>query len=332
MWSHGLEGLLMLARCREHGSVVRKSHLNEYMDGPEILQYIYPHYEVQRRRRRQRNASNEDEDDEDGSAASQSSSDDDLVDIENERPQFFAPDDNLMNFDNQPISRGKHSRSSSMSMSSRASAPPDTDLDGDNVGNGGQEEEEQAMPYDFTPPSPRKPTKKTSRKKNTTAQQAKYDDEKPVVRSKEVMHAPKKTEPAEETEWPASTRLTFPPTGGSIRIPKQSTLLQRILHAAIEEQAFQIAFVAGYDSSTTRATARLRREPQGKGKDIAKRAKKDTDWCARIAPSIWVRGSNIHSELRSLAISVVPTLYELNRAGVMISEIKKIVALLLKNL
>ncbi|KAJ7829078.1 hypothetical protein B0H14DRAFT_3144082 [Mycena olivaceomarginata] len=135
-------------------------------------------------------------------------------------------------------------------------------------------------------------------KKITAAQQSKYAQENPEIRNSKVVHGGKveKIAAVPETSWSANARVTFPPTGGQIKLLVQNDTLKAVLKGAIDLALHEIAFKEGYTDIVSRGAyarrlLRLAAKAYGpRGEDIEKRAKKDTTFCTLLAPL----GSNGH--------------------------------------
>lgn len=95
-----------------------------------------------------------------------------------------------------------------------------------------------------------------------------------------------------ETSWSATARVTFPPTGGQIKLLVQNDTLKAVLKGAIDLALHEIAFKEGYTDIVSRGAyarrlLRLAAKAYGpRGEDIEKRAKKDTTFCTLLAPLV----------------------------------------------
>ncbi|KAJ7438608.1 hypothetical protein FB451DRAFT_1570207 [Mycena latifolia] len=261
---------------------------------------------------------------EDGSSASASGEEDTTKDILTKVPRLIPVDDDLLDFEPIDIPKVGHHRQSS--SSSRASMPPDTDLDND-VGATDTNGSEPELNEDDEEPVVVEPRKKT-----TTAQQLKYDQEKPVIRASKVMHQPADAKPKEtpESDWHHSARIVFPTTGGQLRLRDQKPLLGRVLKGSMDLLLYEISFKNGYETTVSRAgsISRLVRRVAKTTDDaeyIQRRAKKDPIFCSRLAPLIYTRGGNLRLALRRCTLSKIATHYELNKPGTTSSQIRAII-------
>ncbi|KAJ7736808.1 hypothetical protein B0H16DRAFT_1500378 [Mycena metata] len=239
-----------------------------------------------------------------------------------------------MDFDTRDSPEPTHRRQAS--SSSRGSIPPDTDHDFD-LNDQDQTEDDVEQPRDqeeedISPLVPKNAPKKIS------TQQLKYNQEQPEIRASRVLHGPKpgKSAPTLESAWHHTARLTFPSTGGLIRLLDQNLVLLQIIKAAITLSLYEIPFKCGYEPVISRAAfvrrlMRLCAKKDARGSHVERRAKEDTSFCKRLAPIICTRSSNFRTNLRTSALSKVATLYELNKPGAKAAEIRAIVKQLLQD-
>ncbi|KAJ6587255.1 hypothetical protein B0H10DRAFT_2234102 [Mycena sp. CBHHK59/15] len=193
-------------------------------------------------------------------------------------------DDAMSDFDpaDLPSVFGHRRQSSSSSRASEYDLPVDTDFDMDteDLVKDESESEAEVLARDMKRPQ------NTDTKK--TAQQLKYDQEKPEIRATNVLHGPK-TSKADK--------------------------------GAMELSLYDLAFTDAYQpmaSHSLFAQKLLREAAKGKGADgdpINKRAKRDLSFCRSLAPLICARTGNVRTDIRKSAISKVAAHYELNKAG-----------------
>ncbi|KAJ7339145.1 hypothetical protein DFH08DRAFT_1013982 [Mycena albidolilacea] len=290
------------------------------------------------------------EEDDQSDPASQSDPDDGEfpADLTDEHAQIIQSGkvstgaDDLLDSSDDTTPSGFHRRQAS--SSSRGSIPPDTDYD--DIPEGEDEDEEKEKDDDAAPelveseeeeivtpaPAPRP-------KKTTAAQQSKYAQENPEIRNSKVVHGGKveKIAAVPETSWSPTARVTFPPTGGQIKLLVQNDTLKAVLKGAIDLALHEIAFKEGYTDIVSRGAyarrlLRLAAKAYGpRGEDIEKRAKKDTTFCTLLAPLICTRGGNLRNTLRVIATSKVATHYGFNAPGITPSQIRSIVKQLKEN-
>ncbi|KAF7336357.1 hypothetical protein MVEN_02184200 [Mycena venus] len=172
-------------------------------------------------------------------------------------------------------------------------------------------------------------------KPKISAQQLKYEDEKPVIRvSKAIQPSKIKKAKDDQSDWHLTARIVFPATGGQIRLLEQNGSLKAIAKLAIDLHLYEIAFKAGYEGSVSRplSSRRIVRKSAKKHPDglhIGERARRDIVFCAHLVPIIFTRGGNVRTALRNSAISKVATHYELNKPGITPSQVRFIVKQLL---
>ncbi|KAJ7897945.1 hypothetical protein B0H14DRAFT_3424804 [Mycena olivaceomarginata] len=261
------------------------------------------------------------------------SGDEGSLDLQAERPLIISHDgnDDLLDFSDGHIPPVPHRHRSSSSIGSMG-APPDTDHDHDydydvktsSVVDDLDEEEEEEEEH-------RPVMQKATKKK--TAQQMKYEQEQPAVRSSRVIHAKAgsvKPKVSPESDWHLSTRIVFPATGGAIKLLEQNPLLKGVLKDSMALTVHDLAFVDFFplmvsrESHASRTLRRVAREDQ-KTFQIQYRAKKDTKFCQRLGPLLFTRAGNVRTGLRNLSISTAATHYELNKTGLTASHIRSIV-------
>ncbi|KAF7343825.1 hypothetical protein MSAN_01963700 [Mycena sanguinolenta] len=178
------------------------------------------------------------------------------------------------------------------------------------------------------------------KKQRMSAQQLKYEQEKPAIRPLNLVQSSKRTNPAPttvESDWDHTTRIVFPKTGGQVKLLDQTLLLKTTIKAAIDLHVYEIAFKAGYESTVSRRAIRaivrrlmrLSAKKQPNGSHIEDRAKKDLAFCGYLTPIILTRGGNVRTGLRNSAISKVATHYELNKPGTSPAQVRSIVKQLL---
>ncbi|KAF7373996.1 hypothetical protein MSAN_00612500 [Mycena sanguinolenta] len=132
------------------------------------------------------------------------------------------------NSDDEDHQPPRHRRQSS--LSSRGSLPPDTDLDLDVDALRADDEEEVEDIGKKDAPEPVK-------KQRMSAQQLKYEQEKPAIRPLNLVQSSKRTNPAPttvESDWDHTTRIVFPTTGGQVKLLDQTLLLKTTIKAAID--------------------------------------------------------------------------------------------------
>ncbi|KAJ7021825.1 hypothetical protein C8F04DRAFT_1139779 [Mycena alexandri] len=219
--------------------------------------------------------------------------------------------------------------------------PPDTDYDI----NDAEDDEDEAAPapvdddeHEITDEDMALPAPVPRKRQNTAAQKSKYAQENPEIRNSKVVHGskPKKIQSVPESSWPSTARITFPPTGGQIKLLAQNATLQGVVKAAIKRSLYEIAFKEGYTDIAARGAyarrlLRLCAKKDDRGWDIDRRAKADTKFCAQLAPLICARGGNLRTVLRNSAMSKVATHYGLNKPGISPSQIRSIVKQLKEN-
>ncbi|KAJ7884816.1 hypothetical protein B0H14DRAFT_3128331 [Mycena olivaceomarginata] len=283
--------------------------------------------------------------DEDNESSAKSQSDDDKdstgsmsgdegsLDLQAERPLIISHDgnDDLLDFSDGHIPPVPHRHRSSSSIGSMG-APPDTDHDHDydydvKTSSGVDDLDEEEEEEEEHRPVMQKATKKK------TAQQMKYEQEQPAVRSSRVIHAKAgsvKPKVSPESDWYLSTRIVFPATGGAIKLLEQNPLLKGVLKDSMALTVHDLAFVDFFplmvsrESHASRTLRRVAREDQ-KTFQIQYRAKKDTKFCQRLGPLLFTRAGNVRTGLRNLSISTAATHYELNKTGLTASHIRSIV-------
>ncbi|KAJ6523172.1 hypothetical protein B0H19DRAFT_1277038 [Mycena capillaripes] len=268
--------------------------------------------------------------DEQSEAQSQSEPEDPVLDIERECAQIIqpkrqpvAPDPEALFSSDDDDRKPRHRRQAF--SSSMGSMPPDTDIDfdfevlhqddeddADEESEDEDEEAEEAL---------------VVTKPKMSVQQLKYEEEKPVIRSSKAAHPSKKAKAnaTAESDWHPIAQLTFPATGGGIKLLEQNETLKAVIKGAIHLHVYEISFKIGYEGTVSRAavTRRLLRKCAKKhndGSHIERRAKTDL---------IFVRGGNLRSALRNSAISKVATHYELNKPGTTPQQVRAIVKQLL---
>ncbi|KAJ7041312.1 hypothetical protein C8F04DRAFT_1253007 [Mycena alexandri] len=263
-------------------------------------------------------------------ANSQSDEDAAAPDFSLECSQIFGPpkseipedDDELMDF--TPTHRRRFSSSSGASMPPETDGDFEFDQEPDNedeqdVGERYEDEEED----EETLPIPRKHTGK-----KPSAQQLKYQQEQSEIRASNVLHETKasKSAPLPERIWDRSARLTFPDTGGQLRLLDQSPILRAIIKDAIKKSLYEIPFKCGYETIISRPAfvrrlMRICAKQHPQGLHVERRA----NVVVSLPSYICTRGSNLRSHLRASAISKVATLYGLNVPGITSSEIRAII-------
>ncbi|KAJ6626195.1 hypothetical protein B0H10DRAFT_2429994 [Mycena sp. CBHHK59/15] len=279
-------------------------------------------------------------------------------------------DDAMSDFDpaDLPSVFGHRRQSSSSSRASEYDLPVDTDFDMDteDLVKDESESEAEVLARDMKRPQVRTalglstnhlPSSTSAQLKNTdtkkTAQQLKYDQEKPEIRATNVLHGPKtsKADKVPESAWKPSTRITYPSHGGLVKLLDQPPLLRSVIKGAMELSLYDLAFTDAYQPMASRslfAQKLLREAAKGKGADgdpINKRAKRDLSFCRSLAPlvsalrvsvskltmrQICARTGNVRTDIRKSAISKVAAHYELNKAGTTPSQVRAIVKLLMK--
>ncbi|KAJ7831508.1 hypothetical protein B0H14DRAFT_3713338 [Mycena olivaceomarginata] len=231
--------------------------------------------------------------------------------IQNEDPPFDDEDDEEL--------KPRHRRAAS--SSSFGSMPPDTDFDNfDNV----QDDEDDGDPASDGEDEIEE-VKPIKGSKTSSAQQLKYDQEKPVIRSSKALHTSKKSPdaPSPESDWHRSARIVFPTEGGAIKLLQQNDLLKGGPQAGYEPTISRAA--------VARRVLRISAKKDPRGSHIQTRAKNDVTFCARLAPLILARGTNFRSTIRTIAASKVAGCYELNKPGITPSQIRAIVKQLIDN-
>ncbi|KAJ7253653.1 hypothetical protein C8J57DRAFT_1473922 [Mycena rebaudengoi] len=262
------------------------------------------------------------------------SSDDDILkgtpdDIQeqllSERPQFTGSSGDreaLIDYARPSTAHRRQRSSSSVAASiapsrapSRASStashygvPVDTDFDDDGRDEpSDSEEDERRLKIEDTADAV---SAKSSKAGKPSAQQLKYDEEKPQMRTVGTVTAESKPERA----WPQSTHIVWPSKGGGLKLRDQNNLMQ---------------------ANPVRNFARLIRKAAKKigtgATPIGKRAKHDLDFCASLASLILTRASNLRADIKNSATSRVAVHYEFNKTGTTDKDIRKITRLLLAN-
>ncbi|KAJ7789249.1 hypothetical protein B0H14DRAFT_2718827 [Mycena olivaceomarginata] len=247
--------------------------------------------------------------------------------------EFFQSDD-----DDQPKPRHRRQASSS----SVGSMPPDTDFDFDLEERHENDEDDEDNKNDEAERDEEEEEEEEEVevpvKPKMSAQQLKYEDEKPAIRSSKVIQSSQvkkaKADPTAESDWHPTARIVFPATGGNIKLLDQNGTLKAVTRLVIDLHLYEIAFKAGYEGTVSRSAAsrRLIRKSAKKrpdGSHIGERARRDLGFCAHLAPIIFARGGNVRTALRNSAISKVATHYELNKPGTTPSQVRSIVKQLL---
>ncbi|KAJ6553378.1 hypothetical protein B0H19DRAFT_1072830 [Mycena capillaripes] len=264
--------------------------------------------------------------DEQSEAQSQSEPEDPVLDIERECAQIIqpkrqpvAPDPEALFSSDDDDRKPRHRRQAS--SSSMGSMPPDTDIDfdfealhqddeddADEESEDEDEEAEEAL---------------VVTKPKMSVQQLKYEEEKPVIRSSKAAHPSKKAKAnaTAESDWHPIAQLTFPATGGGIKLLEQNETLKAVIKGAIHLHVYEISFKIGTRGRARRSTTM----------DLTLRGalKLTLYFCGHLAPIIFVRGGNLRSALRNSAISKVATHYELNKPGTTPQQVRAIVKQLL---
>ncbi|KAJ7703551.1 hypothetical protein B0H17DRAFT_1127181 [Mycena rosella] len=277
------------------------------------------------------------------------SGDDGLGDDPAERPRILHPqaspsDDIEMEevSDHAPSFHHRRQSSSSSRPPSEYEVPNNTDFESgpDMVPDDDSADESDEEAPELLPPKPRK-----------SAQQAKYDLEKPAVKPRAV--PPKKTggdkvkvkleqqdtaiptaDITDQTKWGVSARIIFPHGRGDLRLNDQHSSLRAVIKLAIELALIDIVFVKAYPGTTSRGTfvrpylLQAARE-FGYG-DIKIRVKSDISFCKALADLICARIGLLRNAIKQLAVAKVPVYYQLTD-GATPSEIRARVKLILAN-
>ncbi|KAJ7269177.1 hypothetical protein C8J57DRAFT_1717076 [Mycena rebaudengoi] len=224
-----------------------------------------------------------------------------------------------------------HHRRMSSSSSRGASEyeiPVDTDFDDMDIDN----EEPPAKKHSAAEPKLKKPS----------AQQMKYEEEKPQiqasiidVRSNAKAKPPKTVIP--ETAWPAVARVVYPSNGGGVKLTDQNTTMRQVIKGAFRIALFDLAITNGYPATTSRAASvqpilrAAAKEIGSSADDIGKRAKRDLGFCHVMASLIFARTSRHRNEIKNAVISKVAVHYELQKDGITPSQVRFKVKRLLNN-
>jgi hypothetical protein len=100
-----------------------------------------------------------------------------------------------------------------------------------------------------------------------------------------------------EADFDRSVRLRFPQKGGLLKLLEQRPLVQDVVREAIDLGLHDLAFKNAYPHVASRAAAAqvlLRRAAKKLGSTailVAKRAKKDIEFCRQLAPLVWFLSS-----------------------------------------
>ncbi|KAJ7821263.1 hypothetical protein B0H14DRAFT_2831731 [Mycena olivaceomarginata] len=235
--------------------------------------------------------------------------------------EFFQSDD-----DDQPKPRHRRQASSS----SVGSMPPDTDFDFDLEERHENDEDDEDNKNDEAERDEEEEEEEEEVevpvKPKMSAQQLKYEDEKPAIRSSKVIQSSQvkkaKADPTAESDWHPTARIVFPATGGNIKLLDQNGTLKAVTRLVIDLHLYEIAFKAGYEGTSAKKTARWIAHRRARRRDLG--------FCAHLAPIVSSRaGGNVRTALRNSAISKVATHYELNKPGTTPSQVRSIVKQLL---
>ncbi|KAJ7685900.1 hypothetical protein B0H17DRAFT_1137244 [Mycena rosella] len=248
-------------------------------------------------------------------------------------PQASPSDDVEMEevSDHAPSFHHRRQSSSSSWPPSEYEVPSKTDFESgpDMVSDDDSADESDKEAPELPPPKPRK-----------SAQQAKYDLEKPAVKLLAV--PPKKTggdkvkvkleqqdtviptaDITDQTKWGVSARIVFPHSQGDLRLNDQHSSLRAVIKLAIELAFIDIVFVQAYAGITSRGTfvrPYLLQAAQEFGYgNIKIRVKRI---CARIGL--------LRNAIKQLAVAKVPVYCQLTE-GATPSEIRTHVKLILAN-
>ncbi|KAJ7867367.1 hypothetical protein B0H14DRAFT_345466 [Mycena olivaceomarginata] len=204
--------------------------------------------------------------------------------------EFFQSDD-----DDQPKPRHRRQASSS----SVGSMPPDTDFDFDLEERHENDEDDEDNKNDEAERDEEEEEEEEEVevpvKPKMSAQQLKYEDEKPAIRSSKVIQSSQvkkaKADPTAESDWHPTARIVFPATGGNIKLLDQNGTLKAVTRLVIDLHLYEIAFKAGYEGTVSRSAAsrRLIRKSAKKrpdGSHIGERARRDLGFCAHLAPIV----------------------------------------------
>ncbi|KAJ6611348.1 hypothetical protein B0H10DRAFT_2224120 [Mycena sp. CBHHK59/15] len=173
--------------------------------------------------------------------------------------------------------------------------------------------------------------------KAVTARQSKYDAENLEIGASKVIHdqpSTKKPKASAESDWHVSAHITFPTTGGQIKLLNQNPLLHTVVKGSFNRSLHELAFKDGYPpvphALFSQRLIRLTAKKVPGAEHIGRHAKKDLEFCQCFAPIICARGGNVRTTIRTSAISKVATHYELNKPGITQSQIRSIVKQLMK--
>ncbi|KAJ7463805.1 hypothetical protein B0H11DRAFT_80824 [Mycena galericulata] len=193
--------------------------------------------------------------------------------------------------------------------------------------------------YEDFPPPPRK-----------SAQQAKYDLEKPTVKPRPVVvkKAPSKpkikAEPqdatvpaavADEAEWGPTAQLVYP-RKGDLRLTDQNEEVQGVVKDAIELALVDLAFTSGYPNTGPSRGIFVRpyllQSARDRGAtDIKRRVRKDISFSQALADLICARIGILRNTIKKITLAKVPVYYQLTSEGVRSSDVRERVAEALHN-
>ncbi|KAJ7221207.1 hypothetical protein C8J57DRAFT_1482478 [Mycena rebaudengoi] len=217
------------------------------------------------------------------------------------------------------------------STASHYGVPVDTDFDDDGRDEpSDSEEDERRLKIEDAADAV---SAKSSKAGKPSAQQLKYDEEKPQMRTVGTVTAESKPERA----WPQSTHIVWPSKGGGLKLRDQNNLMQAVLKESMEGALCNLIFDDSYPTIESRpkfcqTLIRKAAKKIGTGATpIGKRAKHDLDFCASLASLILTRASNLRADIKNSATSRVAVHYEFNKTGTTDKDIRKITRLLLAN-
>ncbi|KAJ7100981.1 hypothetical protein B0H15DRAFT_796634 [Mycena belliarum] len=170
------------------------------------------------------------------------------------------------------------------------------------------------------------------RAKKKSAQQVKYDTEKPTVRRSKGTVTEEKISEATviaEIEWHQTVRLRFPSHRGPIRLRDQTPIVQDVVKTAVDIGLYDIAFKHAYSPVPSRAVecqSLLRRSAKRLGERgvlVLARAKQDIEFCRLLAPLIFARFGKHRNSIRNSALQKVPAHYELLKLGITQKQVRE---------
>ncbi|KAJ7134204.1 hypothetical protein C8R44DRAFT_869871 [Mycena epipterygia] len=265
--------------------------------------------------------------------------------ISHRAPSVDDDDVNMMGVDADVTNCGRRRRrgSSSSRGDSEDNVPLQTDFESDNKIDRAPAVDWEDEEYHDQPPPPRKSVQseldnsgsdedgvEPPPRARKSAQQAKYDLEKPTVqlRPPPVKKAGRKIKAEQheatadsdieallESFWGLSARLVHP-RRGELKLTDQHALLQLVIKDAMELTCVDVIFVNLYPLAAA---------------EIKFRVHKDLSFSQSLADLIYARIGILQNTIKRVAVAKVPIFYQLTSDGVMPAVVRERVTLALKN-